>query len=141
MPFKSPFPDLEIPNTNVLSYLFPSDSEPSDRPIWIDSQDTSKHLSPKQLLVWVKRLAVGFDKVGVKKDEVVMIFTPNHIFLPVAYLGIVGSGRAFSGANPVYTVPGMKRSAVLQTSLKRTQRWYTRSRTPRQHSSWFIHPF
>ena len=34
-----------------------------------------------------------------------MIYTPNNIFVPVAYLGIVGSGRAFSAANPIYTVP------------------------------------
>lgn len=34
-----------------------------------------------------------------------MIYTPNHIFVPVAYLGIVGSCRAFSAANPIYTVP------------------------------------
>lgn len=33
-----------------------------------------------------------------------MIYTPNHIFVPAAYLGIVGSCRAFSAANPIYTV-------------------------------------
>lgn len=109
MPFKSPYPDIEIPNTNVLSYLFPPNSQPSDRPIWIDSQNTDRHLSPRQALDWIKRLAVGFDKMGIKKQEVVMIFTPNHIFLPVAYLGIVGSGRAFSGANPAYNVKGTNR--------------------------------
>lgn len=42
----------------------------------------------------------------MKKGDVVMIYTPNHIFVPVAYLGIVGAGFAFSGANPVYTLPG-----------------------------------
>jgi 4-coumarate--CoA ligase len=33
-----------------------------------------------------------------------MIYSPNHLFIPVAYLGIVGSVRAFSAANPIYTV-------------------------------------
>ena len=33
-----------------------------------------------------------------------IIYTPNHIFVPAAYLGIVGGGRAFSAANPIYTV-------------------------------------
>ena len=32
-----------------------------------------------------------------------MIYTPNHIFVPIAYQGIVGSGRVFSGMNPAYT--------------------------------------
>ncbi|KAK3170128.1 hypothetical protein OEA41_009514 [Lepraria neglecta] len=43
----------------------------------------------------------------MKKGEVVMIVTPNHIFVPVAYLGSVGSGRVFSGANPLYTADEM----------------------------------
>jgi 4-coumarate--CoA ligase len=104
MPFKSIYPDLDIPQTNILSYLFPPDQEPSDEPIWIDAAETSKSLSPRQLLQWVKRLADGLDKLGVAKQEAVLIYTPNHIFVPVAYLGIVGSGRVFSGMNPIYTV-------------------------------------
>lgn len=34
-----------------------------------------------------------------------LIYAPNSIFIPVAYLGIVGSSRAFSAVNPIYTVP------------------------------------
>lgn len=49
---------------------------------------------------------IGLDRLGVKAGEVVMIFTPNQKFVPVAYLGIVGSRRVFSGSNPAYTVPG-----------------------------------
>lgn len=33
-----------------------------------------------------------------------MIHTPNHVLVPAAYLGIVGGGRCFSAANPIYTV-------------------------------------
>ena len=33
-----------------------------------------------------------------------MIFSPNTVFVPVAYLGIAGSSRIFSAANPAYTV-------------------------------------
>jgi 4-coumarate--CoA ligase len=104
MPFKSIYPDLEIPKTNILTYLLPPNQEPSDEPIWIDASDTRKSLSPRQLLQWVKRLAVGLEKLGVAKQEAVLIYTPNHIFVPVAYLGIVGSGRVFSGMNPIYTI-------------------------------------
>ncbi|KAK0262445.1 hypothetical protein LTS09_003156 [Friedmanniomyces endolithicus] len=42
---------------------------------------------------------------GIKHGDIVMIYTPNTIFVPVAYLGIVGSSRAFSAANPIYTIP------------------------------------
>ncbi|KAI9713964.1 MAG: hypothetical protein M1820_000694 [Bogoriella megaspora] len=104
MPLKSSLPDVETPKLDVLSYLFPADREPSDRPIWIDSQDPQEFLTPRQLLLWVKRFGLGLDNLGIKRGEAVMILTPNHIFVPVAYLGIVGSGRCFSGANPIYTV-------------------------------------
>ncbi|CAG8951394.1 hypothetical protein HYFRA_00007307 [Hymenoscyphus fraxineus] len=107
MPYRSSFPDLDIPQVDILTYLFPPGESPSTTPVWIDSKDTSNSLSPAQLLQWVKRLAVGLDKTGMKKGDVVMIYTPNHIFVPVAYLGIVGAGYAFSGANPVYTLPEM----------------------------------
>lgn len=102
----SSFPPLDIPRVDVLSYLFPPNVPLSDTPLWIDSSCPEENLTPRELLLWIKRLAVGLDKLGIEPGEVVLIFTPNHIFVPVAYLGIVGSGRVFSGANPVYTVSG-----------------------------------
>lgn len=112
MPFTSPFPALDIPKVDILTYLFPPGETPSDKPQWIDSSNPSNSLSPAQLLQWVKRLGFGLEKTGVEKGEVVMIYTPNHIFVPVAYLGIVGAGYAFSGANPVYTLPGEQISLI-----------------------------
>ncbi|KAI9812438.1 MAG: hypothetical protein M1827_004669 [Pycnora praestabilis] len=107
MPFKSPYPDLDIPKTDILTYLFPPKSEPSDEPIWLDAAYPSTYLTPRQLLQWIKRLAVGLKKQGLRPGDVAMIFTPNHVYVPVAYLGIVGYGAAFSGSNPAYTVHEM----------------------------------
>ena len=61
-------------------------------------------MSKRQLLHKVKKLAVGLDKLGIRDGEVVLIFTPNHLLVPVAYLGVVGSKRVFSGVNPIYTI-------------------------------------
>ena len=102
--YKSPYPLLDIPETNILSYIFPSRQEPSDKPIWIDAKEPSHSLSPRQGLKWIKRLGALLEQLQIPRGEAVMIFTPNHIFVPVAYLGIVGAGRVFSGANPIYTV-------------------------------------
>ena len=103
MIYKSIYPTLDIPDTNILSYVFPKGQEPSDTPIWIDTKDSSHSLSPRQALKWIKQLAASLDRFGVARGETVMTFTPNHIFVPVAYLGVVGSGRVFSGANATYT--------------------------------------
>ncbi|KAI9371746.1 hypothetical protein BJX61DRAFT_548097 [Aspergillus egyptiacus] len=103
MAYSSIFPPLDIPNSNILSYLYPPNQTVSSTPIWIDANDPDNSLSPRQMLSWVRRIGYGLDRLRIPKGEVVMIYTPNHIFVPVAYQGIVGSGRIFTGANPTYT--------------------------------------
>ncbi|CAE7030508.1 hypothetical protein CFE70_004198 [Pyrenophora teres f. teres 0-1] len=105
MPVSSPFPDLDIPKCNLMHHLFPKGKPLSDKPIWVDSKKPERYLTQQTSLQWTKRLAMGLDRIGSKRGEAIMLCTPNHIFLPVAYLGIVGSGRVFSGANPANTVP------------------------------------
>ncbi|KAG9244396.1 4-coumarate-CoA ligase [Calycina marina] len=96
MVFKSPFPDLDLPKVNIIDYIFPPNEAPSDAPLWIDSNDSNKSLSPAEALRWAKRLGFGLEKLGVKKGEVIMVYTPNHIYVPAAYLGAVGAGYSFS---------------------------------------------
>ena len=103
MPLSSQF-RIDIPATDVLSYIFPEGQTPSDKPIWIDAEDTSNSLSPVQLLRWVRRLGVGLDRLNVKQNEAIMMYTTNNIFIPVLYLGITGSGRVFTGCNTAYGV-------------------------------------
>ncbi|KAF2269534.1 4-coumarate-CoA ligase [Lojkania enalia] len=103
MPSDSPF-QIDIPATDLLTYLFPTSQTASDTPIWIDADDPSNALSPRQLLQWVKRLGAGLQGLGLKSQDVVMVYSHNHIFMPVAYLGIAGSGCIFSGCNPSYGV-------------------------------------
>ena len=110
MPQKSPH-QIDIPATDVLSYVFPKGRLPSEKPIWIDAEHTKRSLSPAQLLQWVKRLGSGLDKLGLGQNEVVMMYSSNHIFVPVLYLGVAGSGRIFSGCNPAYGVDGRTDSA------------------------------
>jgi len=112
MPSKSPFANLDLPRTHILTYLFASGSGPSNEPIWIDSRDPTHNLSPKQLLEMVRRMAAGFKKSGIEPRDVVTIFTPNHIYVPVIYLAIVGYGAVFTGLNPSYTVQELVHTMV-----------------------------
>ena len=105
MVYKSPYPAVDIPEVNVLSYLFPKGETISDEPIWHDSDDPSICMSKREILHKIKKLGSGLDKLGVQPGEVLLVFTPNHIYVPVAYLGTVGSQRVFSGVNPIYTIP------------------------------------
>lgn len=104
MPYKSPYPDLDIPKCNVLSYVFPENETPSDKPVWIDAAIPDHYITPAGMLSWVRRFAVGLDKLGVPEHRAVMVYTPNHLYVPVIYLASAGSCRMFTGANPTYTV-------------------------------------
>ena len=90
MPYSSPFPPLDIPKCNLLSYLFPPGRTLSTKPLWIDAANPSNNLSPVQMLSWVKRFAVGLDRLGVKEQQTVMVFTPNHLYVPMIYLAAAG---------------------------------------------------
>lgn len=103
MPTKSQF-EIDIPATDILSWIFPDGKEPSDAPIYIDADDISNSLSLKQVLKWVKRLQIGLDRLGIQRGEAVMMYSTNHIFIPVLYYAIVGSQRIFTGCNPAYGV-------------------------------------
>ncbi|KAG8532271.1 uncharacterized protein KY384_003912 [Bacidia gigantensis] len=103
MVVKSPHPDIGIPETNILSFLFGDGLNLPKKELWIDGHDDRKYLSHNSALSWIKRLALGLDRRDVRSGDVVMVVSPNHIFVPVAYLGTVCGGRIFSGANPAFT--------------------------------------
>lgn len=108
MPFSSPFADLDIPKTNVLSYLFPKDKPAEDnKKIWIDSRNPEESIGALDLLQWVSRIGAGLDRLGIHEGEVVLVHSTNHVLLPVIYLAIIANRRIFSGANPAYTASGM----------------------------------
>lgn len=104
MVHRSKFSNIAIPECNILSYLFPSTDTVSAKPFLIDAKHPHKWLSTAGLLSWVRRFAVGLDALKVPLNSVVMVFSPNHLYVPVAYLGSVGSRRYYTGANPAYTV-------------------------------------
>lgn len=104
MIYKSKFESIVIPQCNILSYLFPTSETPSTRPLLIDAKSPSKQLSSADLLLWVQRFALGLDRLGVPLNTAVMVFTPNHLYVPMAYLAAAGSKRYYTGANPAYTV-------------------------------------
>lgn len=106
MPYKSPF-TIDIPRTDLLTYLFPPYREDDVyKPLWISTTNPSISLSRKQALQWIRRMAVGLQKLQLKTGDVVLMISPNHVFVPVAYLGSIAYGAVFSGLTPLASVDG-----------------------------------
>ena len=104
MSLKSPHPVLDIPKCNILDYVFADGRANETAPLWMDAANPSNSLSMAQMHNLIKRFAVGLDKLGISEGSAVMTFTPNHIYVPMVYLAAAGSKRAFTGANPIYTI-------------------------------------
>jgi len=78
-------------------------------PLYISAASPEKYsLSPAQALTLIKRFAVGLQKLeGVGQGDVVMMFSPNHVFVPVGYLGAIAAGGIFCGCSVSFGVSGM----------------------------------
>jgi acyl-CoA synthetase (AMP-forming)/AMP-acid ligase II len=103
MPFKSTHPPLNIPECNLLSFLFPSNSAGTEI-LWTDAEDDSKSLSADTALRLIRRVAKGLDDLNIPSGSSILLITPNHIYVPILYLAAIGSGRIYTATNPTYNV-------------------------------------
>ena len=104
MPIKSrfqvPIPDISLPSCLFVSPYFPLNDS---KPVFLDAENPSRSLTLNDYRSWSQRFAAGLIKHGLQKGDRVMIFSPNHLFFPIAFMGIIMAGGIYTGANPGYT--------------------------------------
>lgn len=96
---------LHLPPQNFATLIFgsPSGSLSTTQRCFSDATKPETHyLTRHTFRTWAKRFAAGLQKAGLKRRDRVLVFSPNQLFYPVAFMGVVMSGGAFSGANPTY---------------------------------------
>ncbi|PIN03554.1 Acyl-CoA synthetase [Handroanthus impetiginosus] len=91
------------PNLSMISFLFRNAASFADKPALIDSH-TGKTLTFIQLKSMVSRVSHGLLQLGIKKNDVVLIFSPNSIQFPICFFGIIAIGAIATTVNPIYTV-------------------------------------
>lgn len=104
--FRSLRPPLVLPrdpNLTMASFLFRNSSSYPHKPALTDA-DSSETLSFSQLKLMVIKVAHGLLHLGIKKNDVVLIFAPNSIQFPICFLGIIAIGAIATTSNPLYTV-------------------------------------
>ena len=93
----------KIPNQDLCSWIFNAPAYDIDKPIFIDIENTSNHVTARQARSLVRQLCAGFRKAGLKKGDCVTIHAFNSIYYPIIVLGIIAFGGIFAGTNPAYT--------------------------------------
>jgi len=102
MIFKSPYPDVEIPNVPVTTHALRHEKDYGDKTALIDGI-TGETLSFSQLAKLIRKAAGGLVARGFKKGDVLAIYSPNTLHYPVAFHGVAHAGGINTTVNPMYT--------------------------------------
>ena len=103
MSFRSPFPDVEIPNLSVYDFLFGSIAESDlDKPALIDgtSGDVTTY---KSLIGQVDAIAGALAARGLEVGDVVGLHSPNVPAFASVLHGILRAGGTATTINALYT--------------------------------------
>ena len=96
-------PKIDIPNKDILSWIFDKPSYDHDKPVFIDATDPSRIVTGTSARPLIRKLIAGLRKAGLQRGDCVCIHSFNDILYPVIVLAIIGAGGVWAGTNPAYT--------------------------------------
>ncbi|VFQ67237.1 unnamed protein product [Cuscuta campestris] len=97
------------PDLSMVSFLFRNISQYPDQPA-IQDADSGETLTFAQFKSEVSKVAHGLvHRLGIRKNDVVLIFSPNSIQFPLCFFGSIAAGAIASTVNPTYTVPELSK--------------------------------
>src|SRR5215213_7201157 len=102
MIFRSPFPDVEIPEVPLTEFVFERAAEHAERAALIDGV-SGRVLTYAQLASAVRAAAAGLARRGFRKGDVLALFSPNLPEYVVAFHAVATLGGIVTPVNPMYT--------------------------------------
>lgn len=114
--FRSKLPDIYIPNHLPLhDYIFQNISEFASKPCLINGP-TGHVYTYSDVHVASRRIAAGFQKLGVNKNDVVMILLSNCPEFVLSFLAASFRGATATAANPFFTPAEIAKQAKASNS-------------------------
>jgi acyl-CoA synthetase (AMP-forming)/AMP-acid ligase II len=105
---RSPFPDVEIPDTPLTDFVLARACELADEPALIDAP-TGRTISYGQLAESVRAVAAGLAARGFGKGDVFAHYAPNLPEYAVAFHAVATVGGVNTTANPLLTAEELTR--------------------------------
>ncbi|HEX8338527.1 MAG TPA: 4-coumarate--CoA ligase family protein [Pyrinomonadaceae bacterium] len=103
MIFRSPFPEVEIPDVPLSEFVFGGAAGRAERPALIDGV-SGRVLTYAQLTVAIRAAAAGLARRGFRKGDVLALYSPNLPEYVVAFHAAASLGGVITPVNPLYTV-------------------------------------
>ncbi|MFJ6380883.1 4-coumarate--CoA ligase family protein [Kitasatospora sp. NPDC092039] len=104
MVFRSEFPDVPVVDLPIHEAVLGAARRYGDRPALIDGI-TGESTSYAQLATAVERVAAGLAETGVRRGDVVALFSPNSTAYPMAYFGATRAGATVTTVSSFATPP------------------------------------
>jgi acyl-CoA synthetase (AMP-forming)/AMP-acid ligase II len=101
MIFKSPYPNIEIPDVPVASFILEHAPRFAAQPALIDGR-TGRTLTYDQLVTAIDRTAAGLAAHGFRKGDVFAIHCPNVPEYAVAFLAVAKLGGIATMVSPLF---------------------------------------
>ena len=102
MLFKSPYPDVDIPDIDLTHFFLEKTREFGDKTAVVNGT-TGQSYTFTQLERAIKRAALGLYKRGFAKGDVFAIYSPNLPEYIIAFHAISLAGGTITTINPLYT--------------------------------------
>jgi acyl-CoA synthetase (AMP-forming)/AMP-acid ligase II len=99
---RSPDPELEIPASDVTSFVLARADQLGEKPALIDGP-SGRPLSYGELARSIRRLAAGLAARGFGRGDVLAVYVPNLPEYAVAFHGATSAGGMCTTVNPLYT--------------------------------------
>lgn len=101
MIFRSPYPDLDIPDSAITPLVMRHTDRLATKPAIIDAL-TGRQLTYRELRESIDRAAAGLHEHGVRQGDVVAIYAPNSIEYVIDFHAIASLGAIVSTVNLLY---------------------------------------
>jgi acyl-CoA synthetase (AMP-forming)/AMP-acid ligase II len=105
---RSPELDLEVPDSDVTSFVLEHAAERGDEAALIDGP-TGRQLTYGELASTVRSFAAGLAERGFGKGDRLGVYMPNIPEYAVAFHGATSAGGACTTVNPLYTADELAR--------------------------------
>lgn len=102
MIFKSPYPDVDIPNIPLTQFLLERIQHYGDKPALIDGP-SGRTITYTQLAGAIRLVAASLSQRGFGKGDVLAIYSPNLPEYAVAFHAVSLTGGTVTTVNPLYT--------------------------------------
>ncbi|MDQ3918946.1 MAG: 4-coumarate--CoA ligase family protein [Acidobacteriota bacterium] len=102
MIFRSPFPEVSVPDVPLTEFVFRRAERLADKPALVDGA-SGRVLTYAQLVEAISRTAAGLARRGFGKGDVLALFSPNSPEYAVAFHAAVSLGGVVTPINPLYT--------------------------------------